>query len=87
MLRGVSDPTGETVRVDFPTPVAISWVSVLPRADGSARLKAIDVITRARGRCADAEATAFRGRAHKSALARGSTPPTCVHSTSASAGW
>jgi arabinofuranan 3-O-arabinosyltransferase len=46
MLRGPLDPTGESITVQLRAPVAITAVSILPRADGLARLRAVDVITR-----------------------------------------
>ena len=39
MLRGASDPTGESLTVELRDPVAVSAVSVLPRAEGSARVQ------------------------------------------------
>ncbi|MGH2993117.1 MAG: alpha-(1-_3)-arabinofuranosyltransferase domain-containing protein, partial [Solirubrobacterales bacterium] len=43
-VRGPRDPTGEAVSVELTEPVAVTAVSVLPYADGSRTVKAVDVI-------------------------------------------
>ena len=70
MLHGVSEPTGETLRVEFRTPVPISGVSVLPRADGSARIKAVDVITHAEDGARTRKRLRFEGAPYERARAR-----------------
>jgi hypothetical protein len=43
-VRGPSDPTGESLTVEFREPVTVTEVSVLPYADGTRTVKAVDVI-------------------------------------------
>ena len=57
-VRGPGDPTGESVTVEFREPVAVTAVSVLPYADGTRTVKAVDVIAHSE----DGEATRKRLR-------------------------
>ena len=54
MLQGAFDPTGESLTVELRDPQAVTAVSILPHADGSARVRAIDVLMRSEDGVADA---------------------------------
>jgi hypothetical protein len=70
MLRGLSDPTAESLTVDLGDPVAVTGISVLPRAEGSAQVRAVDVIMRSPDGAQVRKRLRFEGEPYERARAR-----------------